>query len=338
MTPTLYSFLDERSREIRLLEIIPKQTDGLPADVLEPIHCNLSVFSLTKPPAYTALSYVWGKVTVKKPIFINGIEVEITANLDEALRHLAEGDEPVLVWADALSINQEDGLEKGVQLQMMRIIYQHASTVLIWQGPGDEGSDKAMDFFHDIGHKASAAQILDLEPPDIKEVLFGDPEGSLRTTKSDLQRMIDHVGWNIPWLELTSFLSHDWYSRIWVLQEAAVPSDAAVIIARGKKILSIREFMAGLCYINFTGYYAGYHGPMNLKGWDSTVAQAREQFNCQGATRVCSFRRKFHQEGNRERETLLTLLIRSHERYTVDDAIQASDPRDRIFALLGIGV
>jgi hypothetical protein len=52
---------------------------------------------------YAALSYFWGDESVKKPIIVNGAITEITANL-EALRHLAQEDRSVAIWADALCI------------------------------------------------------------------------------------------------------------------------------------------------------------------------------------------------------------------------------------------
>jgi Heterokaryon incompatibility protein (HET) len=39
--------------------------------------------------------------------------VEITANLEDAIRHFKQELEPVAVWADALCINQEDISEKN---------------------------------------------------------------------------------------------------------------------------------------------------------------------------------------------------------------------------------
>jgi hypothetical protein len=59
-------------------------------------------------------------------------------------------------------------------------------------------------------------------------------------------------------------------------------------------------------------------------------------YNCSQAARVIASWRKYQREGNRARESLFALLNRMHAVYTFMDSIGAANPRDRIYALLGM--
>jgi Heterokaryon incompatibility protein (HET) len=52
------------------------------------VSCSLETISLTKPTPYAALSYHWGDPLVTYGILINRALVQVTINLEAALRHL----------------------------------------------------------------------------------------------------------------------------------------------------------------------------------------------------------------------------------------------------------
>ena len=56
------------------------------ADVLEPIVCSLHVVVLDEQPVYEALSYTWGDPSVTEKICVDGVEVDVSVNLEIALR------------------------------------------------------------------------------------------------------------------------------------------------------------------------------------------------------------------------------------------------------------
>lgn len=78
---------------------------------------------------YVALSYVWGNSDNMREISINGKPVQVTKNLESALRILRDklpmrlG---VRLWVDALCINQKDIMERNTQVQRMWEIYNKA--------------------------------------------------------------------------------------------------------------------------------------------------------------------------------------------------------------------
>src|ERR1700742_1734230 len=115
-----YTALEKDKREIRLLTVHPRRPNAL----YTPQHYNgllsftMTVVSLNEPPQYTALSYVWGDASNKKQAVVDGSVIDVTANLEAALRHLDQEPEPVVLWVDAVWINQEDIHERNEQVQL----------------------------------------------------------------------------------------------------------------------------------------------------------------------------------------------------------------------------
>ena len=119
--------LDPETREIRLISVLPgKWTDE--------IKCELNRFSLDSHPRYEALSYTWGDPNNTRPIVLDGCEVQVTVNLEAALRRLRYPDVHRVLWADAVCIDQSDLEERNHQLVLMRDIFQNCEKALIWLG------------------------------------------------------------------------------------------------------------------------------------------------------------------------------------------------------------
>lgn len=113
------------------------------------IHCTIEEFDRGSPntPPYTALSYVWGKVSHTVPIMVNSQQAEVTPNLFEALNHIARAFPDVSLWVDALSIKQSDPGEQAHQVAQMKDIYSGASQVICWLGPSYSSYDELTSMF-----------------------------------------------------------------------------------------------------------------------------------------------------------------------------------------------
>jgi hypothetical protein len=133
-----YIPLNASQNEIRLLSLLPD-------DGVHGVSCTLEHASLINPPKYVALSYCWGEPTCTKKISINGNAVNVTSNLESALRHLrAKGYRRL--WIDAVCINQRDKIEKSQQLLWMGSIYRRAEEVAAWTGEDSADLHKALSF------------------------------------------------------------------------------------------------------------------------------------------------------------------------------------------------
>lgn len=126
-----YRPLDLSKREFRVLHLLPAAQSG------DDIHCQLQHAAFDSegtPPAYEALSYVWGDPAVTAPVMVDGIPLQVTVSLESALRRLRLADRPRVLWADAICINQQDSDEKPHQVPIMLHLYRNASMVLMWLG------------------------------------------------------------------------------------------------------------------------------------------------------------------------------------------------------------
>ncbi|KAH7028037.1 uncharacterized protein B0I36DRAFT_365158 [Microdochium trichocladiopsis] len=72
----------------------------------DPIQCWLRTVAFNSKQAYQALSYVWGTSISKSPISVDKHAVRITVNLELALKMLRKKNKDVVLWIDALCINQ----------------------------------------------------------------------------------------------------------------------------------------------------------------------------------------------------------------------------------------
>jgi hypothetical protein len=68
-----------RDGEIRVLTLHA-------GDVPDLVKCSLQVVLLDEKPVYEALSYTWGDPDTTEAIHVNGTRVDVTVNLENALR------------------------------------------------------------------------------------------------------------------------------------------------------------------------------------------------------------------------------------------------------------
>ena len=87
--------------EIRLLHLLP----GRDGDI---VRCELRDVSLKANPTFLALSYCWEELPGFRTIIVNGGHMEVGANLVSALEHLRSTRHTLVLWADAVCINQLD--------------------------------------------------------------------------------------------------------------------------------------------------------------------------------------------------------------------------------------
>lgn len=154
---------------------------------------RLSSFNYEPNPRnlrYEALSYVWGLPTHDHEVITPQGKLRITANLAEALQQIRRPHESRNIWIDAVCINQEDQTEREQQVRMMSVIYSKAVGVLVWLGC----------------------------PPDYKEA------------ELHFEEIIDAERYKRPNpAAFGKVYDLEWFSRVWVIQEALLARDAIFI-------------------------------------------------------------------------------------------------------------
>ncbi|KAE9378931.1 HET-domain-containing protein [Stipitochalara longipes BDJ] len=145
-------------------------------------------------PSYRALSYTWGAASDPlHSVLINGQDFKVKENLWQALVHLQPKRGALLIWIDAICINQEDTRERNEQVRMMRTVYQTAEEVFVWLGLEEEDSYRAMQFLQNMD-RCAGEYSLTLE-------LFKAPD----------------IGENLE--ALATLYDRDYWYRVWIVQE-----------------------------------------------------------------------------------------------------------------------
>lgn len=88
---------------------------------------------LDEYPTYDAVSYMWGDTNTHHYIKINDNETfAITRTVRMALSDLRDEREELLLWIDAVCINQQDVQERNHQVAIKQRIYAQAASVTTW--------------------------------------------------------------------------------------------------------------------------------------------------------------------------------------------------------------
>jgi hypothetical protein len=191
----------------RVLVLLPEKS---PSEI---VRCELKEVSLHDKPLYEAISYCWGDPAMTRVIICNESQLQITANLEAALRHLRRPETNRILWADAICINQADSSERSQQVQIMRCIYEDAKRVLVWLGERSRSSRIALSL---VGEFVEA----------ILKALKDPGELTLRKLVANglsVRRMKNGVA------PLKELLRRPWFHRIWVVQEIAVAGEVTIM-------------------------------------------------------------------------------------------------------------
>jgi hypothetical protein len=159
-------------------------------------------------------------------LIIDNHIIHITKSVEAALLHFRHEKDTITLWIDQLCINQEDNVEKGEQVQLMKAIYQGAKGVVAWLGPAADESDQLIDTPSRAGEEASRSRFLQLD--------LSAEERHLEYTDS-YNRLVKRLGHEptFPTESLRSFVDKPYWTRVWIVQELSLARD--VLFACGNK-------------------------------------------------------------------------------------------------------
>ncbi|KAF1998130.1 hypothetical protein P154DRAFT_411065, partial [Amniculicola lignicola CBS 123094] len=98
---------------------------------------SLSVYSLTYPPEYDAISYTWDAQSFDVGAICHGKRFLITKNCQMILTTLRRKKKVRLIWIDQICVNQGDFGDRASNVQNMGTIYKKSKNVFIWPGHVD---------------------------------------------------------------------------------------------------------------------------------------------------------------------------------------------------------
>ncbi|KAI1291662.1 heterokaryon incompatibility protein-domain-containing protein [Xylaria venustula] len=261
---------------------------------------------------YTALSYAWGNREVRHMIHIGGSLLGIGDNLHSALQNIRRKDRPVRLWVDALCINQEDINERNHQVQQMRNIYSSAVETIIYLG-ARRGGNFELSAWNFLERHATWAMNED-----------GDADPSL---PAEREAMIYFRG-ELSDVEM-EVLPRPWFKRLWVFQEVVVSETLS--IQCGDRKISWDDFCKAILlsprYHDQYGFSFEFLDRIDIL---KDMFQARCSYQqLHGREHSLPSWRSQVQTSKQDTLHILDLLQRTR-------LLGASDPRDKIFGLLGI--
>jgi hypothetical protein len=270
-----------------------------------PIRCELFHARLDDTEGvidYEALSYAWGETQKPYNIEVSGRTLPVTKNLYLALHQLRRYHRDRILWIDAVCIDQENLGERGHQVRQMSSIYEKAVQVVIWLGQSTPETRAVFHYMRELerqvlGHPSS---------------IWGGSSEHWRLLWSNVQLLVGDTYEHPDHLLLKGFqdlLSRPWFRRAWIIQEVANARAAQV--------------MCGAQSIS-THFFAIAPGIFTL----ATFLETRVHSHSQSILDLMpGFSRKSYWWAGRRDLRSLLLAFRGSE---------ASDPRDVIYALLGI--
>lgn len=154
---------------------------------------------------FSCLSYTWGEPSDTRTIMINGLEVIVRSNLEAALKSFRQQKEfqrGLMLWIDALCINQADMDEKEKTIRDMQNIYLGAHTVTIWLGAGSSKSDEALHTIHNFIARYSKPTE---DSTDVGHVELLDPPPLWFSS--------------IVYPAIVQLMDRPYWRRLWIMQE-----------------------------------------------------------------------------------------------------------------------
>ncbi|KAI3322975.1 hypothetical protein HD806DRAFT_94651 [Xylariaceae sp. AK1471] len=191
-----YRYQELKHREIRVLQLLPGKSD-------EPVNVSIRHISIDDLETFWAISYAWGKPMkniAPTYLYTPAGKILITLSLDSALRALRDKGVDVLLWADAISINQDNLREKALQIRLMGKIFESAERVVAWLGEEYEGSHEALEV---------VSQFWLGKVPDRKDTI---------------------------WEDINSLVRRPWFERAWIVQELVLPSKVILMCGHRSEV------------------------------------------------------------------------------------------------------
>ncbi|OBS25955.1 hypothetical protein FPOA_06487 [Fusarium poae] len=339
MSYFVYRALTPGINRIRLIHLQPRVVDNpCTTSAAEPtpdapglrVACDISHVSLEQPPPYFALSYTWGDTSQTCPILVGGIPFNVTKSLEIALVHLTPKDVPLTLWIDALCIDQNDEVEKTEQVQQMHHIYSKATSVITWLGPASENSDAAMLWIQRYGflsHSFGIGTKPELQLRTLLESMESNPDKlsdqGLKTFLQDISIQLssrhatnDGDNGSVA-VALYQLFTRTYWSRVWVVQELAYGKDVQFVC--GNMVVSEEMIHHALRLLRNFSHYERIKSGQNPQAINSAIASST--LDVRNPVNILKIRRA-------RGPFPLIYLLRTLRTF------QATDPRDRIFALL----
>ncbi|EKG09890.1 Heterokaryon incompatibility [Macrophomina phaseolina MS6] len=331
-----YTPIPPGSRRFRILSLQP--SESFSAEIV----CTLTDASLDSPPEYEALSYVWGDPAKPNSVTLAGRRVGVTENLASALRHLRLASRPRHLWVDALCIDQHNIDERDGQVMHMKEIYQRCSTDLLWLSEDGSILEKGAAVMESIG---TITQLEENFRTANSYFTYRRSSSALRlrNAKDEAPAQPPPEGWTEALAAL--FRKPPVWQRVWIMQEVAFAPRVQLVAGGGATLAweRVDAFLDVDRYIAKHGYPDAFHEPFS-HGW----TLKNELIYCLAHAQILAHQRRIvaglqqTQQGPQRDENAAPHSLSSSHHSSLLDILarfryaRSTDPRDMVFALLGL--
>ncbi len=312
----------------RLLELQPSSSFEAP------IECNISCHPISgHNTPFKALSYTWGSSNQSSIVTMNQKRFRITPSLDEALRHLRHDDDKVTLWIDQMCINQKNDDEKSDQVRLMTKIYPLARQVLVWLGPAADNSDQVMELLSDVGRRAEALRLIEYSERNQLGLLYRifRGENSEEPLTIQLQDLVAQYAprFLVNLSGITALFRRPWFRRVWVVQEFALGRNP--ILMCGSRHMDPEVARLAMVILKLGMDQVDHLAPGTRVRFQ--IQRAIEAHRSADTCRKIKERKGLFEKGFAPGGgTLYEVLCRLY----VENEMDATDTRDRIFAVQGL--
>jgi len=337
-----YDPLDEAESQIRLILVHPGSFD----DAME---CTLIHTSIqnAKRLGFEAVSYCWGDSSIQTTINMEynqtKYDLKVSNTIEKILRHLRRSDGQVrTLWIDAVSIDQNNYQERAQQVGLMVDIYSVAEAVNVWLGPSDRVTQLAFRVIRDIYNYSEhlCPGGAECSCSGTAHTMTREDYPIVDSNASDLHGKMDKIT-DFHWRRdpgypedqhlsgimqshytLTSQLfQNPWFRRVWVLQE--VINSKLSILRCGEDSIPWKELVE---VISYTDQYVPHLEPLyRLPRIWSQLGKFRSPSLFPSGSNRGEEKLEATQEPG-----ILDVVLEALE-------LDATDPRDKLFALLSFG-
>ncbi|KAI0533749.1 heterokaryon incompatibility protein-domain-containing protein [Xylaria digitata] len=286
-----------------------------PGTGTRPLECKLSIIDVANSPLrYEALSYVWGTEKAQQPIKCYGYDIPITLNLQHALLALRH---PTLIrplWVDAICINQQDMDERARQVAYMRLVYQYAGRVVVWLGPESPITKGGLARARELCEYRTMLLATSRESGGITAPAS---HSNIQVDRMMLEGLIAETGSAEAGAQsvsdLIQLLEIPYFERVWCIQEVVASKES--ICKSGSIEFNFYDLLS------LAGLIVELRGPQKpyspLRFWSQVYQQRNRQWSLHALKVEASV------------GSMLQVLMNMRN-------FQATDPRDRLFAIFGI--
>lgn len=304
---------------------------------------------------YEALSYVWGDPSDPQHIFFDGdVPFPVTRNLYAALRSLRLPHSGRRLWIDALCIDQGNYEEKNVQLGLMKRVYQQAEKVIAYLPLGAQDQRNINELVPKIFHagvmyrkeqdereKSGSVpgqysgpfnSISDRETVKVARSESEPLSVTLANASGDDRLYLESFG--LPsvdsplWDSWRRLFTSPYFRRIWIAQEISLGNNLHICLGDGEGAAEPLFLAHNFLDLHSAAMNMSYNAAWcQSDGNEETEGALRDRI-AGSANALAMFRERILVQGGRPRRRLIETLA------TVNK-FDATDPRDKIYALLG---